>query len=193
MESLQRPYQSLENSPPKTVRLMLILPLCFSMTTTLVKSDPAAPPCPAGCYQRSQSTLDRIRGRPGVSAFTWNTYVHSSCYTNAKMCSHGGRLYWTATAQLGDSRTSRCPGTPGKDICFSLQTHYGLSDGGGMQDEVRQAVLTQVKDNWVQMGKVLQADPTYAPNQLTDQVRQALSPLDFSHQIITSLNDTDKA
>lgn len=42
----------------------------------------------------------------------------------------------------------KCYGTPGKLVCWTKQTHYGMSDGGGVQDQacwqvVQQAVQRQ--------------------------------------------------
>lgn len=79
------------------------------------------------------------------------------------MCEQASVKYWVAAGQQGDSRASSCP-PAGKQFCFSLQTHYGMSDGGG-QDKVRQ-VQEQVRKNLIKIGEALMNPPAYEPNEL---------------------------
>jgi hypothetical protein len=95
--------------------------LFFLMTCTLVSSK--LPPCP---YSPSYS------------------YQHSACYDKATPCTMWGKLHWTARSK-GSNVGYTCFGNRGQPVCWTELTHYGMSDGGGAQDQAYKKVLrTQV-------------------------------------------------
>nr|QKU38059.1 Env [Gunnison's prairie dog retrovirus] len=98
--------------------------------------------------------------------------VHSSCYTQASICTKDGKSYYQATLEKTKNKTSRgrvsipvpgilgtsvgtlntrggeagCSGTVGKPSCWSTTAPIGVSDGGGPTDAVKHIqVLKAVK------------------------------------------------
>jgi hypothetical protein len=60
------------------------------------------------------------------------------------------KLHWTARSK-GSSTGYTCFGNHGQKVCWTQFTHYGMSDGGGVQDQAYKKVLhtqvPQVLDN----------------------------------------------
>jgi hypothetical protein len=95
--------------------------LFFLMTCTLVS--PKLPPYP---YTSSYS------------------YQHSACYDAATPCTMWGKPHWTARSK-GSNMGDTCFGNHGQQVCWTELTHYGMSDGGGAQDQAYKKVFcTQV-------------------------------------------------
>ena len=70
-----------------------------------------------------------------------------------------------------------------------MQTHYGMTDGKGAQDQRQKQIQHKVQQDLIKLATEA-SNPHHEPNKLLDQVHQVLKPLDFSSQIFTSLSDT---
>ena len=85
-------------------------------------------PCPRGCTE----------GDRWGTGFTTYTYVHRDCYASpTQPCSHGDKWFSMARS-LGTAKSSsvsNCYKPRGKDLCFTMQTHYGVTDRKGTQDQ----------------------------------------------------------
>lgn len=75
--------------------------------------------------------------------FTAYTYQPSRCYDSASECTYRGRSYWTGTVKASSISGIKCYGAPGKPVCWTKHTHYGMSDGGGAQDQARRQAVQQ--------------------------------------------------
>ncbi|XP_032327143.1 syncytin-1 [Camelus ferus] len=75
--------------------------------------------------------------------FTAYTYQPSRCYDSASECTYRGRSYWTGTVKASSVSGIKCYGAPGKPVCWTKHTHYGMSDGGGAQDQARRQAVQQ--------------------------------------------------
>ena len=84
---------------------------------------------------------------------------------------------------------SNCHKAGGKDLCFTMLTHYGMTDGKGAQVQRRKQTQHKVQQDLIKLATEA-SGPHHKPNKLLEQVHQALKPLDFSSQIFTGLNDT---
>lgn len=83
---------------------------------------------------------------------SFQSSVHSSCYTSYQQCKSGNRTYYTATllkTQTGGTNNvqvlgstnklvqSPCNGQKGKPVCWSTTAPIHISDGGGPLDITR--------------------------------------------------------
>ncbi|XP_037382523.1 syncytin-1-like [Talpa occidentalis] len=89
-------------------------------------------------------------------SFSAYTFVHSQCYERSTVyqCTESNQTFWTGIS-LGNNAGYVCPVKAGKPFCWTLQTHWGMTDGGGVQDHARkqevQRVFEQVaqtQDRW---------------------------------------------
>ena len=84
-----------------------------------------------------------------------HSYVHSSCYNTApKPCTMNigvgkSKSLFTVKVQKTGSAMSTCYKPNGKDICFYPTTHWGYSDGGGVQDQQRKKNQEQLIRNLI--------------------------------------------
>ena len=87
---------------------------------------------------------------------TFETAMHSSCYTTYLECTSGGKTYYTAiltrsrTPTIGANSvptvvgstnnliSAGCTGTVGQPVCWNIHPPLHTSDGGGPQDKVRE-------------------------------------------------------
>lgn len=83
--------------------------------------------------------------------------MHATCYTKTEQCKINNTTYWMATltatrspvapdhipAAVGASpfMQSGCNGEVGKTVCWSMAAPVHISDGGGVQDQYRQALM----------------------------------------------------
>lgn len=157
----------------------MLLPLFLLATITWARQPT---PCPRGCTERDR----------WGTGFTTYTYVHRACYVSpAQLCSLGGKWYWMAKS-LGTAKSSsvsNCYKARGKDLCFTMQTYYGMTDRKGAQDRRQEQIQHEVQQDLIKLATEA-SGPHHEPNKLLDQVHQALKPLDFSSQIFTILSDT---
>lgn len=86
------------------------------------------------------------------SCSSFQSSVHSSCYTSYQQCKSGNRTYYTATllkTQTGGTNNvqvlgstnklvqSPCNGQKGQPVCWSTTAPVHISDGGGPLDTAR--------------------------------------------------------
>lgn len=100
------------------------------------------PPCPIECNFKSQ--------------------MHASCYSQAQTCtSSNNTVYltatllrtkaasvggdWASTSVLGSNKFGQaaCSGTPHTLVCWPLKQPTHISDGGGPNDMLKQAIVTE--------------------------------------------------
>ena len=113
-------------------------------------------PRPQGCTERDH----------WGTGFTAYTYVRGDCYAPpAQPCSHGGKWYWTAKS-LGTAKSSsasNCHKAGGKDLCFTMLTHYGMTDGKGAQDQRQKQTQHKVQQDLIKLATEA-SDPHHEPN-----------------------------
>ena len=102
-------------------------------------------PCPRGYTKRDN------KKKTGFTAFT---NVHQDCYVSlAQPCSHGGKWYWTVKS-LGTVNTnsaSNCYKARDKDLCFTIQTHYKMTDRKGAQDQRQKQIQHTLQQDLIKL------------------------------------------
>lgn len=90
------------------------------------------------CYQ------NLYYGTTRGSYLVAHTHVNSVCYNSKRLetCSTHGQTYWIAK-NLGSGGIRRGLGCPRGEgwICFTKNGHWDTSDGGGVQDLVKQEII----------------------------------------------------
>jgi hypothetical protein len=87
------------------------------------------PPC-NGCFKTAYV------GGFKRSNFTPYTHQQSPCYLakyTPQVCTHSSKRYWK-TQSLGNKAGYICSGRLEEWVCWTYLGHWGVSDGGGVQD-----------------------------------------------------------
>ena len=115
-------------------------------------------PCPRGCTKRD----------PWGTGFTAYTYVHWDCYVSpAQPCSHGGKWYWTSKS-LGTAKSNSASNrykARDKDLCFTIQTHYKVTDRKGAQDQRQKQIQHKLQQDLIKL-TTKASNPHHEPNKL---------------------------
>ena len=106
---------------------------------------------------------------------SFQSSVHSSCYTSYQQCKSGNKTYYTATllkTQTGSTNDvqvlgttnklvqSSCNGQKGKPVCWSTTAPIHISDGGGPLDIAR---IKTVQKKLEKIHKALYPELQYHP------------------------------
>ncbi|XP_017655634.1 syncytin-1-like [Nannospalax galili] len=125
--------------------------------------------------------------------------MHSVCYQAAQQCTHNNKTYWTgirvnrspAPTEGGNLASSQCISSPGAKICWNLEAPLGYTDGGGIQDRVREIKVQQeIKQQLKTLYPELNHHPLVIPENRGDL---NLNPrtqdlLELTHALINSTN-----
>jgi hypothetical protein len=70
--------------------------------------------------------------------------MQKAYYSTTTLCQHLNQKYWKGISK-GDHASYCCHGRRGQQVCWTYLSQFGISDGGGVQDEALRKVLhTQV-------------------------------------------------
>ena len=120
-------------------------------------------PCPQGCTKR-----DHKEKKKKKTGFTAYTYVHRDCYVSpAQPCSHGGKWYWTSKS-LGTAKSNSASNrykARDKDLCFTIQTHYKMTDRKGAQDQRQKQIQHKLQQDLIKL-TTKASNPHHEPNKL---------------------------
>ena len=127
---------------PNKMKFLLLL-----LLSSLIRSK-VPPQCNDDCFRtyhlRSSLSpalngLKQLLGQGTThKAFTTYTYQHAKCYQSSSHCSHDRKTYCQGSIKARHFwQGTSCHGTPDKYACWTQQTHFGLSDEGGVQDQAR--------------------------------------------------------
>lgn len=110
---------------------MYALTLLLLLGTLVCSEAPTMPQC---------NCKERVRGN--WAEHTAYTYMPAACYqiSQATLCTYHSKKYWTGQISTHSNNCGKY-GHKGKRVCWTYLTHWGMSDGGGVQDQALEAQI----------------------------------------------------
>lgn len=130
-------------------------PQLVSMILAAVLVVPVTPNTCQKCYQTIRYGLQQLY------TFTAHTHINKVCYDqkNLEVCQYGGQEYWVGEnlGKGGIRLGLSCP--RGEQwLCFTKARHWDISDGGGVQDMVKEEIVKNVTRHLIEQGRQREQD-----------------------------------